>query len=323
MIFRTETEGISPIKKLDTDSKVLTIGSCFSDTLGDFLLQNKLQCLANPYGNSYNPVSIAKLLQLTMTKELTDDGILENNGQYFHFDFHSEITAKSSTELKQKLKNKIDETSDFLSKASFLTITLGTAFVYKSLTTKATVNNCHKVPNKLFTKELLSVHDITESLGHCIQTLQQFNPDLQIILTVSPVRHTKDGIINNQLSKSILRVACAEIIEAYPHVSYFPAYELMMDDLRDYRFYAEDLIHVNEVGKKYILNYFQEIFCTSDLQNWLEKWGKIAQKINHRAFNNSSPEHQKFLNKLLQELKSLEPSFDVKTEIMHISSQIL
>lgn len=305
-------------------SKIITIGSCFSDVVGSQLLENKINTLANPFGTVFNPTSIFKLLNQSIENEEIDNSLfIENDGSFFHYDFHSQNNNAQKHALKNDLENIQISVRKKLQTTDFLIITLGTAFAYQHLETKKYVSNCHKMPSNLFRKDLFHVKHICQEFEYFYTKIKALNPNLKIILTVSPVRHTRDGIPENQVSKSILRAACHYLCIDFEGVSYFPAYEIMMDELRDYRFYEADLIHPNSIAEKYIFKRFEEAFFDENLQNFIVKWQKIKAEISHRPFNEKSESHQKFMKNLIQKLEDIASIVDVEKEKENLISRIL
>lgn len=312
--FRT-TFQISPsVNKISLDSQVLTMGSCFADVVGNQLRDNKLDVLVNPFGTLFNPLSIFKIISPTYT-QVDERLYVENQKMWFHYDFHSQFISNSKENLSEQINQTLFAINYQLPTTNYLLITFGTAFIYRLLNPQTYVANCHKMPNNLFEKELLSVKDICKSFAILHKELKEINPTLKIVLTVSPVRHTKDGIPENQVSKSILRAACHYLTTDYQNVEYFPSYEIMMDDLRDYRFYKPDLIHPNEVAEQYIFEKFSETYFDEDLQNFIKEWTSIQNALNHRPFNEKSENHQMFLKKLLEDLMKISGRVDVREEI--------
>jgi hypothetical protein len=209
-----------------------------------------------------------------------------------------------------------------LAGAEWLMITYGTAWVYERKETGEVVANCHKMPNTLFTKSLLSQQAIADSFDAVYKELKKFNPAIKIILTLSPVRHVKDTLELNSVSKSVVRAACHVISGSFADVSYFPAYEIMMDDLRDYRFYKADMIHPTDVAEEYIWEKFSEKYFSVELKLFLSQWKEIQQAINHRPFHPTSVAHQSFLKETLKRLESLKEMVDVEDELTLIKSRL-
>jgi hypothetical protein len=225
-------------------------------------------------------------------------------------------------ELKDGIREATSKLHDYLNNAKVLILTFGTAWVYRYEKTNKIVANCHKLPSQNFTKELLELDDIIKEVIETIQFLKEKNPDLRIIFTVSPVRHIKDGIPENMLSKSILRLAVDKIIKQIDNATYFPSFELMMDDLRDYRFYAEDMIHPNNVARNFIWQKFRETYFSEPLFTYCDKWQSIKNDLNHRVMNPGSEEHIQFLEALQKKLKRFSVMGNVETEIEQVDKEL-
>lgn len=309
-------------KKIDFKDQVLTIGSCFSETIGEYLLQNKFDVLNNQFGTVYNPISIFRILRNTVKNEFSSDGQVQNGEVYRHFDFHSDLSALSGNELDLMITDRIQNAHQFLKRSKWLIITFGTAYIYNLKSSGQTVANCHKVPQQQFNKESLSTEQILSDFDELYNCLRAFNSGLNLIVAVSPVRHTKDGLENNSYSKSILRVTCEELKKSYENIHYFPSYEIMMDDLRDYRFYSEDLIHPSQMAKDYIWEVFIKAFLTEADQSILKKWKSVQRALEHRPRFKETNSHKEFLQRTLDKLYLLNGSIDLKSEIEELSLQL-
>lgn len=320
--FRTTFQIPPSENKFSLNSQTLTIGSCFADVVGNQLRDNKLEVLVNPFGTLFNPLSIFKILSPTY-KQADERLYVENQKMWFHYDFHSQFISNSKGNLEAQINQTLFAINSLLPTTNQLIITFGTAFIYRLLNPQTYVANCHKMPNNLFKKELLSVKDICKSFAILHKELKEINPDLTIILTVSPVRHTKDGVPENQVSKSILRAACHYLTTDYEDVEYFPSYEIMMDDLRDYRFYKPDLIHPNEVAEQYIFEQFAETYFDDNLKDFVKEWASIQTSLNHRPFNEKSENHQAFLKKLLGDLMRISGKVDVREEVNFVRQKLI
>jgi hypothetical protein len=307
---------------------IFSIGSCFANAMGQRLQQNKFKVCVNPFGVIFNPLSIFKLLnasiQPTFAEAMMDNALMtERQGLWYHYDLHSDFHAEATSTLGQQLKQSLENTRHFLANTQVVILTLGTAYAYFLKANQTIVANCHKVPQKFFDKRLLSIEEITQDFKEVYNALKTLNPKLQVILTVSPVRHIKDTIPLNQVSKSTLRLACHQISEQFDQVTYFPAYELLLDDLRDYRFFKADMIHPTSVAEDYIWQKFSQTFMDEPTQGFLKQWGKVRQALNHRSFQPTLPAHQKFLRKLAQQLKGLSNQIDVSVELAQVEQQLI
>ncbi|QIP12387.1 GSCFA domain-containing protein [Spirosoma aureum] len=323
MQFHTEFSPEPLAHRIGLNSRIVTIGSCFAEVMGRRLADHKLTVLDNPFGTIFNPVSIARLLTMALYGTLPDENrYVERDGVWFHYDFHSSIWANSRDELRNRLTQTLAQTSDAINKADFLLLTLGSAVVYRHIETGKVVANCHKMPGQLFEKYLYQIDHLRDDMTRLLKTLHKANPKLNVVLTVSPVRHTRDTLPLNQVSKSTLRVITHELTVWNDWVFYFPAYELMVDDLRDYRFYEADLIHPNSLAHDYIFNKLAESAFDTDLRSFIDKWVNVSKSLAHRPLYGNSPAHQQFLTKLLAQLEVLSNQVDVSTELAEVHRRL-
>ena len=309
MNFLTQIPLTKSKNPIDYSSQLLLLGSCFSENIGTKLEYYKFQGLQNPFGILFHPLAIEKLIQKSVNQELiTEKDVFNANEKWHSFDAHSCLSNPSKEKIIIDLNEALSSTAVQLKKASHIIITLGTAWVYRNTSSNQVVANCHKVPQSNFTKELLSVDEVAESLKRIIALVQSVNLSAQFIFTVSPVRHLKDGFVENQLSKSHLISAIHKVLEENI-VSYFPSYELMMDELRDYRFYAKDMIHPNEVAIVYIWEKFVEVWIDNAISETMKKVGEVQRGLQHRAFNPEGDLHQKFLKSLAQKISDIKKDY--------------
>ncbi|QDH79585.1 GSCFA domain-containing protein [Echinicola soli] len=309
---------------IDHSSSVMTIGSCFSTVIGQKLKERKFKVLDNPFGTLFNPLSLLQLIDIALGEPNFPEALfLEHDARHLHYSCHSSISGNTKDELKSFLEAQCRVTKEMLSTASLLVITFGTANVYEHRSSGMIVSNCHKQPAKEFKKKTLSVDEIKKAFSRTHHRLKEMNPDLNIVLTVSPVRHTKDGIPENQLSKSILRVACDELVNVHENLCYFPSYEIMMDELRDYRFYKDDLIHPSTQAEVYIWEKFSHSYLSPAARKQAENIMDIKKALAHRPFNPSSAAHQKFLQNLLRKMEQMPAEFDFTKEIKQVNDQLL
>ena len=320
--FRTELTLSASEARIRLTDSILTIGSCFSDVIGNQLILNKLKALVNPFGTIYNPFSIHQVIQHAINRStISDTSFAQRQDSFLHYDFHSRFSAENKEELQQTLQSALSGAHDFLRKSNWLIITFGTAWVYELKETNSIVANCHKMPQGLFNKFLLTQKKILDSFETMYVDLKTLKPDLQIILTVSPVRHLKDTLELNSVSKSILRMACHTLSHQHSDVHYFPSYEIMLDDLRDYRFYKSDMIHPTELAEAYIWEKFVNRYFDEELKLFLAKWKDIRQALNHRPFNPGSVPHQKFVLETIKKLEELKHLVNVDKEIASLTDQ--
>jgi len=301
-----------PIKKqqhnqIDYNSKLFLVGSCFSENIGYKLNYFKFQATQNPFGILFHPIAIESFITNAINKKVYSESDLVFQNERWHcFDAHSSLSSSDKNELLENLNSAIVSTNKKLKETSHFIITLGTAWVYRFIETDKIVANCHKIPQKKFLKELLTVDEITESLEAIIVLLKSINKDVNIIFTVSPVRHLKDGFIENTQSKAHLIAGIHNTINNRKNINYFPSYELMMDELRDYRFYAEDMIHPNATAINYIWEKFTDTWFSAETSSTLKEIDVIQKGILHRPFNENSAEHQQFLEKLASKKEKIK-----------------
>jgi hypothetical protein len=321
--FRTLVNTPVSEQKISLHQPLLTMGSCFADVIGAFLVNHKFTVLTNPFGTTYNPHSIHQhILASLRHEEFPAHTYLTNQDLHLNYHFHSSISALNQQVVKGIITERLRDVGQFLSRARWLIITYGTAWGYYRNDTGELVANCHKMPGHLFTKELLTQKKILESFDTMHQALVTRNPEIQIILTVSPVRHVKDTLPLNSVSKSVLRLVCHTLQEQYSNVHYFPAYEIMMDDLRDYRFYISDMIHPNEDAEHYILDKFCSGFMDTGTREFIQTWTGIRKAMNHKPFHPGSAQHQQFLRDLITKLESLKQHVYVDEEIKFVIGQL-
>ena len=307
MQFRTTFHIPESDFKINHQHKILTIGSCFSDEMGNRLVDLKFDGLINPFGIIFNAYSIQNLIERSIDKRyFTTDDVHQNGEQFFCFDVHSSFNALSKDEVLINLNLTLDRVHHQIQNCDVLILTLGTSWVYERIDTAEIVANCHKVEAKQFKKVLLTTEENFKSMDLIAFEITKINPNVKIITTVSPVRHIKDGMVENNVSKARLLDALYQLDLKYKQVNYFPSYELVIDDLRDYRFYKEDLIHPTNQAVEYIWEKFGETYFENSTQTIIQKISKINSALNHRPFNEESTSHQKFLQKTMQMINELE-----------------
>mgnify|MGYP003385372546 CR=1 FL=1 len=302
-----------PIQKesrnpIDYTSKLLLIGSCFSENIGRKLEHYKFQTVQNPLGILFHPIAIENLICNAINKKTyTEKDVFFHNERWHCFDAHSIISNPNKEALLTNLNHTILSTNKQVHNATHLAITLGTSWVYRHVETDTIVANCHKIPQKKFLKEVLSIDQITQSLEAIIALIKSVNNDVNILFTVSPVRHLKDGFIENQQSKAHLIAAIHQVLNG-GNASYFPSYEIMMDELRDYRFYAEDMLHPNQTAINYIWEKFTNSWISEEAKIIMQEVAAIQRGLAHRPFNEDSEQHQQFLKTLQQKTETLQKS---------------
>jgi hypothetical protein len=313
MNFRTQI----PIPKsnypLDYDSKIMSLGSCFAVNMAEKLDYFKFHNSCNPVGILFHPLAIQKFVDFVVSeKQFTENDIFYHNERWHCFDVHSDLSTSSKEELLDSLNAIIKATNQQITEVTHLVITYGTSWVYRNIESDSIVANCHKVPQKQFKKELLSVEEIEKSIANTIKLIHSVNPCCNIIFTVSPVRHIKDGFIENQWSKSNAISAIHSVLSAQHsklNTEYFPSYEIMMDELRDYRFYAEDMLHPNQVAIDYIWQCFKESAIKENAFAVMDEVERIQKSLSHKPFNPSSESHLKFTSNLREKITILESQY--------------
>jgi hypothetical protein len=291
--------------------------------IAEQLATNKWNALSNPFGTIYDPISIARCLQNSLVESSTDEHLfLQREDIHSHYFFHSDLAALSKGGLLSQIEAANLKTKEFIETSNWLMVTLGSSIAFQHIASQTVVANCHKMPSAHFIKVQLSENEIVDVWRKLIINLQSINPDLKIVLTVSPVRHTRHGLQENMVSKSILRLACDKLQSEFESVSYFPAYEIMLDELRNYQYYETDQIHPNKEAQDHIWNRFMECYMSEDSLKFIHKWSKLLQSLQHRALLPDSIAHQKFLQNTLQQLLEVASEVDVNQEIKTIKGQI-
>lgn len=307
MQFRTKIPILQTNFKIDYNAKMVSLGSCFAVNMAEKFDYFKFENSCNPFGILFHPLAIEKLIDFAVTgKQFTEKDVFFHNELWHCFDGHSDLSNSSQSALIANLNTILAATKLQLQEASHIIITYGTSWVYRNIATDMIVANCHKVPQAAFSKEILSVETIKKSIQNTLDLIQKINPNVNFIFTVSPVRHLKDGFVENQLSKAHLITAIHQILQS---AIYFPSYEIMMDELRDYRFYAEDMIHPNSVAIDYIWQRFSETSISEESQAVMKEVETIQKGLAHRPFNPNSESHQQFLSKLNDKMVKLQNRF--------------
>ncbi|WP_288205786.1 GSCFA domain-containing protein [uncultured Parabacteroides sp.] len=308
--------------------QMLLLGSCFAENIGTRLAGNKFNVDINPFGTLYNPASIAAALRMLLhPQRFTAGDLFGHEGVYHSFAHHSRFSSTSETECLRNINDRLEGSANGFRKTAYLVVTLGTAYVYRLKSSGEVVANCHKLPEKIFDRSMLTVAEIVSEWKELLLSLWEQNPELKILFTVSPIRHWKDGAHGNQLSKATLLLAVDELQSAYPErIAYFPAYEIMMDELRDYRFYATDMLHPSELAIDYIWQRFTENFLSDETKGILKEWAEIQKAINHRPFQPESDAYKRFISQTLLKMERINekfPSFDLTKEMEIIKSKLM
>lgn len=306
MMWQTVVDIDKPDFSLDYHSRLMLVGSCFAENIGKKLTEARFSVDCNPCGIVYNPESVAQVLwRLLEEREVTADELVWHDGKWISWGHHGSYSASERDVCLEKMNARIRRGAEQLRKADLLLITFGTSWVYRYLPSGRVVANCHRFPESDFERFCLSVPEVVGLYDRLLDRLEQINPRVRVLFTVSPIRHWKDGAHGNQVSKSILLLAIDELVRRRERGCYFPSYEIVLDELRDYRFYAEDMLHISEVAVDYIWSRFKDTFLSADALQVMRQVEKINKGTNHRPFDPESETYLAFRRKLQEELKQL------------------
>lgn len=306
MMWQTVVDIDKPDFSLDYHSRLMLVGSCFAENIGKKLTEARFSVDCNPCGIVYNPESVAQVLwRLLEEREVTADELVWHDGKWISWGHHGSYSASERDVCLEKMNARIRRGAEQLRKADLLLITFGTSWVYRYLPSGRVVANCHRFPESDFERFCLSVPEVVGLYDRLLDRLEQINPRVRVLFTVSPIRHWKDGAHGNQVSKSILLLAIDELVRRRERVCYFPSYEIVLDELRDYRFYAEDMLHISEAAVDYIWSRFKDTFLSADALQVMRQVEKINKGTNHRPFDPESETYLAFRRKLQEELKQL------------------
>ena len=312
--LRTEIERIPLPRLIDRGEGIMLLGSCFTDHIGQWLEASWLPVLCNPWGVLFNPASIASSLLRILSDSPYEPELHAQNGRYYSFDHHGKWSGDHPEALRQQLISLDLEIHSFLSTAKHLVVTFGTSWIYER--EGKVVANCHKFPASDFSRRCLSVAEIVDQWSQVIEAFNSHSSQQiphSIIFTVSPIRHVRDGLHANQLSKATLLLAIDELVRLYPaQVEYLPVYELFMDDLRDYRFYAEDMVHPSPLAIEAVKELFVDCALTSELRKYMKESEAIVRALQHRPSDPDSPQYQAFLAETLRKKETLLSKFTIK-----------
>ncbi len=291
--------------------QLLSMGSCFAEHVGAYLGARKFQQLLNPFGIIYHPLVLAKLLQQTIDNELPQEqDLFEEQGLWRHYDFHSRYAHHQRDHALASLHNQYERTAEWLKELDTLILTFGTAYGYCLKASGEWVNNCHKQPGALFDKSLASVETMHTAVGQVLKRLKTINPDLQVILTISPVRHLRDGLLENQRSKARLLLTQESLCEELDFVHYFPAYEILLDELRDYRYYTNDLLHPSSLAIEIITERFGKAFFSAETAVLSNDIYRLVQASDHRPLHPDSDAAASFRKQTIAKMEVLMAKYD-------------
>lgn len=325
MDFRTVVKIPLPDFSIDHKMRQMLFGSCFSENIGKKLLENKFSVDVNPFGILYNPSSISTaIFRLMRNERFSENDLVFHNNVYQSFLHHGSFSHPDKLQCLEQINNRFDNAVGTLNKADVIFITFGTAYIYQLKSDNKVVGNCHKFPSDMFNRKRLSVQDIFDDWTKLIAKLLDKNPQLQLVFTVSPIRHFKDGAHENQLSKSTLHLAIAALKEHFGrNVHYFPAYEIVMDELRDYRFYTSDMLHPSDVAVDYLWKRFSETYFTDQTLSIMQEWAEIYRALQHRPLNGVTENYQSFLLQTKDKIARFShkyPFISCKSEMKKLNS---
>lgn len=304
--------------KITYNDQVMFIGSCFASSIGSQMEMGRIPVMINPAGTVFNPVSVCNTLDtITNEKQFLLEDLHFYDGTWLSFYHYTDFSSDDPSTVLEKINRKSKEAFDFLKQTRFLFVTLGTSRVYKLKKSDLIVSNCHKIPSEQFESKMLTVDEIVTLWTRQLDKLHLLFPHLHVVFTISPVRHWKDGAHGNQVSKSVLFVAVEELLKHDVSSGYFPAYELVMDDLRDYRFYKDDMLHPSTSAVNYIWEAFAGCYLDSNTISTWKEVVKITKAFNHRINTNSESKRVYFAERVLKQISDIKikvPNIDLSRE---------
>ncbi len=316
--LRTEIALPKPPFRITYGDSLISIGSCFSENIGNNFVKYKFDCTINPFGQQYNPVSIANALLALMDNKIYEENDLVFHDELYHsFDHHGSFSMPTVAAALNKINTQITQAASALMNADILFITPGTSHVFIKNDIGKVVSNCHKLSGKYFTRRLLSVNEIVDAMTPALARLLEINPDVKLVYTISPVRYLAFGAEENSVSKAHLFTAFQELKNRFPGLFYFPSYEIVMDELRDYRFFSEDMLHPNYLATRYVWEKLTQTFMHEETLLQMKKVEEIMAAASHRPRNPESEQHKKFVAKTLQQIEALKnqlPHLNFATE---------
>lgn len=306
MVFRTEVDINAVEEKIQIEDSIFSIGSCFASEISSKLADGQLKTFHNPFGTLFNPFAINKALQkIYAGKDYTEADLILANDLFMSLDHHSSFDSRYAHKTLEQINSKLQSANDFLQTSKWVIVTYGSAFIYEFLPKNKIAANCHKIPQKFFNKRLLSNDELRQNIAESIECIKDICPDnVQILFSLSPVRHTKDGMTENSLSKAKLLTAIHDVIPNYSNCHYLPIYEILMDDLRDYRFYKDDMLHPNTQAVQYVWEKFGNAFFDDETKIFINENSKIQSALQHKSSDEEGPKHQKFLESLKQKINT-------------------
>ena len=308
--FRTSVAVSKSFFSITPRSNLCFLGSCFAEDMSSLLRAHAFEVMSNPSGMLYNPYSIGQAIDSAVKRRIySEKDMYYWNGHYLSFDHATNFQATDIESLLHNINESGESFYRFIKKTDFLFLTFGTAWVYRHRETNAIVSNCHKIPASHFVRYRLTIDEIVQYITGAINVLRKINPEVVLVFTLSPVRHWKDGAHENQLSKAVLLLAVEELCRQIDRSCYFPAYEILLDDLRDYRFYKEDMLHPSKAAIQYIFEQFKECFFDPDTLSFYEKAKKIRDALNHKPLHPGSKDWQRFQKALQDEIDDFRKKY--------------
>lgn len=305
MIFRTEVDINAVEEKIQIEDSIFSMGSCFASEISSKLADGQLKTFHNPFGTLFNPYAInVALKRIYAGKDYSEIDLILANDLFMSLDHHSSFDSRFSHKILENINSKLQSANDFLQNSKWVIITYGSAFIYEFLPKNKIAANCHKIPQKFFNKRLLTNDELRQNIAESIESLKDICPDdVQILFSLSPVRHTKDGMTENSLSKAKLLNAIHDVIPNYNNCHYLPIYEILMDDLRDYRFYKDDMLHPSSQAVQYVWEKFGHAFFDDEAKIFINDNNKIQSALQHKSSDQDGPKHKQFLENLKQKIE--------------------
>jgi len=306
MILRTPVKTDPSQDKITYLTPVLFSGSCFAVETGRRMAEAKMKVLINPAGTMFNPVSVFNSIDLLIQgKNFTGSDLIFHDNLWHSFYHYTSFSSSDAGQALSEINRSLENAREFLRQAKFLFVTFGSAMVFRFKETGMIVSNCHKMPSGLFSREMLKVEDVTKLWLPLLDRLKSFNPGLKTVFTLSPVRYLGNGAHANQVSKAVLTLAIEEILSHSSSPGYFPAYEIFMDELRDYRFYADDMVHPSTAGADYVFNIFRQTYFSDDTEKLYQEVMEVVRARNHRVISPSAQSLKIFADNILKKIGKL------------------
>jgi len=325
MKWQTKVDVEAPERKQDYHTRFFLLGSCFTENTGRLLAERKFSSFLNPMGIQFNPVSMARVMErLVREMDFAEQELFLHQGLYRTFDAHSSLSREGAVETIAVLNGALAKGRKAIADAGVLVLTPGTAIVHRDKQSNRVVANNHKLPAERFERTLLTVDEVAQSLQKTIQLAREKQPALQVILTLSPVRHSRNGLPANSRSKAILLEGIWQCKESMNDVAYFPSFEIMMDELRDYRFYDRDMVHPSQAAIDHIWERFSQWMFDDETQRLIAEVEDVVRACNHRLLHPASSDAMMFRKRLAERLETMmekHPHLDFTRELNALKSE--